>query len=325
MLGTCHEHGITPMVTYNHFTTPLWFARRGGWSAPDAVDRFARYCEQVTRHLGDLIPWACTLNEPNIGAALAHVGLAPVGGGEASHLDDAGLSDERRSAIAELRADAGVEMPPTLPAFQDVPLDRMAAVHRAAVEAIRSGPGDASVGWALALIDLQAVEGGGQRCDAARRAAQLDWLEVSRDDDYVGVQTYSRERMGPDGLAARPAEARRMLTGWEVYPEALEHTVRLAAETAQVPVFVTENGCATDDDGVRIACTDAALRGLARCLDDGVDVRGYLHWSLLDNFEWVAGFGVTFGLVAVDRDTFVRIPKPSLAWLGDWAREHGSA
>jgi beta-glucosidase len=111
-----------------------------------------------------------------------------------------------------------------------------------------------------------------------------------------------------------------MQTGWEVYPDALEHTVRLASERTEVPVLVTENGIATSDDDERVAYTRAALAGLARAIADGVDVRGYLHWSLLDNFEWVSGYKMTFGLIAVDRTTFARTVKPSARWLGEIAR-----
>jgi beta-glucosidase len=85
-------------------------------------------------------------------------------------------------------------------------------------------------------------------------------------------------------------------------------------------VLVTENGIGTDDDGRRIAYVTAALEGVARCIADGVDVRGYVHWSLLDNFEWVLGYGPTFGLVAVDRESQERTAKPSASWLGGIAR-----
>ena len=111
-----------------------------------------------------------------------------------------------------------------------------------------------------------------------------------------------------------------MQTGWEVYPAALGHTVRLAAETTQVPVLVTENGMATADDEARLAYTRAALEGLAEVIADGVDVRGYLHWTLLDNFEWMAGFAKTFGLLAFDPETFARTVKPTARWLGDVAK-----
>jgi beta-glucosidase len=113
-------------------------------------------------------------------------------------------------------------------------------------------------------------------------------------------------------------------TGWEIYPEALGHTVRLAAEHTQRPIIVTENGLGTDDDAARHAYTEAALRGLATAIDDGVDVRGYTHWTLLDNFEWVSGFKVTFGLIDIDHENFARTVKPSARWLGQIARANGA-
>ena len=117
----------------------------------------------------------------------------------------------------------------------------------------------------------------------------------------------------PEGVAT-------MQTGWEVYPEALGHTVALAAERTGVPILVTENGMATDDDGARQAYTRAALEGLGGAIADGADVRGYLHWTLLDNFEWMAGYAKTFGLIAVDPTNFGRTVKPSARWLGEVAR-----
>jgi beta-glucosidase len=198
-------------------------------------------------------------------------------------------------------------------------VEQMAAIHRAGVDAIKAGPGRSVIGWTLALIDLQPAEGGEERFEEARARSLLDWLEVSRADDFVGVQTYSRERIGPDGALPVP-DGTPTQTGWEVYPEALAHSVRLAASHAGVPVLVTENGMATDDDDARIAYTKAALQGLERCVADGIDVRGYLHWTYLDNFEWMSGYAKTFGLVAVDRSTFVRTVKPSARWLGRVAR-----
>jgi beta-glucosidase len=199
---------------------------------------------------------------------------------------------------------------------------RMGEAHRRAVEEIKAGPGDQRVGWTLALVDFQPAEGGEQRFADARRIGQTDWLAVSRDDDFVGVQTYSRNLIGPEGQVPPPEGAPTMQTGWEVYPAALDHTVRLAAEHANVPVLVTENGMATDNDEARLTYTRAALEGLAGCLDDGIDVRGYLHWTLLDNFEWTSGFSKTFGLIAVDRQTFARTVKPSARWLGRVASQN---
>jgi beta-glucosidase len=314
MVGTCLELGVTPVVTYNHFTTPRWFAGAGGWGSDASPGHFARYARRVTAHLGDLLPWVCTLNEPNLIAMLQATGVIPMGTndqepslGEANPVG-AGIGgyDASRFRMGLLAGDVA----------------RMASAHREAFEAIKSGPGAPMVGWTLALVDLQAAEGGEQRCEEARRRGQLDWLAVSREDDFVGVQTYSRGRIGPDGSIPPADGVPTMQTGWEVYPEALGHTVRLAAEQAQVPVLVTENGMATDDDEARIAYTKAALESLARCLDDGLDVRGYLHWTLLDNFEWMAGYSKTFGLISFDRETFRRTVKPSAHWLGQVARSN---
>lgn len=104
--------------------------------------------------------------------------------------------------------------------------------------------------------------------------------------------------------------------GYEFYPESLEHTVRYASKETGVPVIVTENGVGIEDDARRVEYIRRALAGLKRCIDDGVDVRGYIHWSLLDNFEWTFGYVPKFGLISVDRETQKRTPKPSAAMLG---------
>jgi beta-glucosidase len=305
MVATCLEHGVTPVVTYNHFTTPRWFAADGGWNSPAAVDRFARYAGRVTEHLGDLVPWVCTLNEPNVISMMVHLGMVPA----AARDESLGLGDT--DAASTPRSGGSWPVPD---------IEVMANAHRKAVEAIKSGPGDVGVGWTLALIDLQPAAGGEERWAAARQGSELDWLEVSRDDDFVGVQVYSRERIGPGGALPVPDGVPTTQTGWEIYPDALDHSVRLAAAYAGVPILVTENGIATADDEARIAYMRAALDGLADCVAEGIDVRGYLHWSLLDNFEWTSGFAMTFGLLGVDRTTFARTVKPSARWLGEVAR-----
>ncbi len=312
MIATCLDHGVTPVVTYNHFTTPRWFAGKGGWGDPGAPDSFGRYAEAATKHLGDLLSWVGTLNEPNLMAMMQHTGAVPMGTGDRGlHVDTPeaapggiGGYDSSRYRIGHVAAD----------------VERMAAVHRRAAEAIKSGPGNAKVGWSLALVDLQPAEGGEERCERARQKGLIDWLEVARDDDYIGVQTYSRNRIGPDGAVPPGEGVPTMQTGWEVYPEALSHTVDLAVEHARVPILVTENGMATSDDEARIAYTRAALTGLSDSIGRGADVRGYLHWTLLDNFEWMSGYAKTFGLVAVDLASFERTIKPSARWLGEVAR-----
>jgi beta-glucosidase len=111
--------------------------------------------------------------------------------------------------------------------------------------------------------------------------------------------------------------------GYEFWPEALEQTIRYADAQAKVPIYVTENGISTEDDTRRIEYINKALAGVRKCLADGIDVRGYIHWSLLDNFEWLEGYRPKFGLIAVNRETQRRTIKPSAHYLGEIARRNG--
>jgi len=290
MCGTCRDHGIAPIVTFHHFTTPRWVAARGGWTDPATADLFARFCERAANHLGDVMARACTLNEPNIVATMGHlVGIFPPG---------------ERDPARRRRAN-----------------EVLIAAHRRAVAAIRSAPGQPAVGLTLAMSDNQATADGEAERDAYRHEMEDVFLEAARGDDFVGVQCYTRFRFGPTGMLG-PADGGRLTQmGYEFWPEALEATIRRAATMAPgVPILVTENGIGTREDAERIEYVGRALRGVLACLADGLDVRGYIHWSLLDNFEWALGYRPRFGLVAVDRATQQRTPKPSARWLGEVAR-----
>jgi len=290
MVDTALELGLTPMVTLMHFTVPRWFADDGMWRSPKAADRFARYTELALPVLGDDVEWVCTINEPNIAAMIA-------GGEDPANLVAYGLPD-----------------PDLLVA------DTLLESHRRSRE-ILAASGRIKSGWTVATQAFQAEPG----CEEVAREygyKRDDWyLEAAKGDDWVGVQAYTRTIIGPDGPRQVPDGVETTLTGWEYYPQALEEGVRAAWRlTGGVPIVVTENGIATADDSRRIDYTEAALAGLHAAMEDGVQVDGYLHWSLLDNYEWASGYRPTFGLVAVDRTTFVRTPKPSLAWLGSVAK-----
>jgi beta-glucosidase len=173
------------------------------------------------------------------------------------------------------------------------------------------------------MQDIQAGPGGEEMAVHMRRELQDVYLVGTRGDDFIGVQTYSRQRFGPNGPLGPEEGVEVTQMGYEFWPEALEATIRYASAATGLPTIVTENGVATDDDARRIAYVDRALRGVAACLRDGLDVRGYTYWSALDNFEWVSGYRPTFGLIAVDRQTQERTVKPSARWLGAVARAHG--
>jgi beta-glucosidase len=166
------------------------------------------------------------------------------------------------------------------------------------------------------------VDGGEKRRDSIKAECQDIFYEAARGDDFVGVQTYTRNRIGADRTLPPEAGVETTMMHYEFWPEALEANIRQASAVAKVPIVVTENGIGTDKDDRRIEYVRRALNGVARCLRDGIDVRGYHYWSLLDNFEWNSGYRPTFGIVAVDRNTQVRTPKPSAEWLGKIARSN---
>jgi beta-glucosidase len=136
------------------------------------------------------------------------------------------------------------------------------------------------------------------------------------------VQNYGRARFGPDGSLPPPPDAPRNWSGGEIYPESLGNAVRYVHAVTGGPIVVTEHGLGSDDDAARARFIPAALRGLHAAIAAGVPVRGYVHWSLLDNFEWVSGYRPHFGLTAVDRRTFRRVPKGSFSAYGAIAQRN---
>ncbi len=308
MLATCHEHGIQPVVTFHHFTSPRWLMRAGGWLDEKTPERFARYVERASKHLGDLIGAACTFNEPNLPALLSK--MLPFSIPE--------------TPFWQTAAQAFGVTPDRLGLFQFVVQPQMRevifAAHRRACDVLHAGPGNFPVGLTLALVDIQSVEGGESRATEFRRELAEVYLEQLRGDDFVGVQTYARMVIGPEGVIQPGEGVEKNQMGEEYYPEALGGTIRHAAKAAGIPVIVTENGLASTDDTRRVEYFQRALRAVASTLQDGIAVRGYFAWSALDNFEWVSGYGPKFGIIAVDRETQQRAPKPSAYWLGNVAR-----
>ncbi len=285
-LAYAHSLGIKPVVTFHHFTTPQWLANRGGWEAPDAPERFAKFVGRAAEHLGDLIAMACTINEPNVVAFIGYrIGFFPPGG----------VADKAR---------------------YEVVAEAFCRAHRLAVAALRKAPGDFPIGMTLSMADWQVAPGGESKLEQLRSHMEDRYLAATEGDDFIGVQCYTRHVVGPDGVIEPEPDARRTLMGYEFYPECTGATVRRAAEVTGLPVYLTENGIGTERDEERIEYLDRAIRSAHGTLADGVDLRGYFCWSLLDNFEWVFGYRPTFGLVEVDRTTFKRTPKPSAAFFG---------
>ncbi len=282
--------GLLPVVTFHHFTSPRWFAERGGFEWSEAPERFARYVSFVAETLGPEIALACTINEPNIVAFMGYgFGAFPPG-----IVND---FERVRSVNATLLE-----------------------AHHQAVTALRNAPGVFPIGLTLSMAELIALDGGEAARDDFQEMMEDCYLRELQDDDFIGVQCYTRFFFNHGGLSLGSPGTRTTPMGYEFWPNCVEATVRRAAAMTGLPIVVTENGVSTTNDQERIEYLDGALRSLHRVLREGVDVRGYFCWSLLDNFEWAFGYQQHFGLVSVDRRTFVRTPKPSADFYGSVAK-----
>ncbi|WP_026540413.1 glycoside hydrolase family 1 protein [Paenarthrobacter nicotinovorans] len=310
MIEHCFSRNVTPVVTLQHFTTPQWFANDGGWLAPDASEKFQRYVKEATTIL-DGVEWVVTMNEPNMQAAIMTAMRRMQLAGDAQwQSPTVEGTEETKQTHSDFLT------------YADPEIGRaFTTIHHAAREIIRANT-SAKVGWTIAAGALTAAPGGEEKLLEIRYGKEDVYWEGSRGDDFVGVQAYSSQQVDANGLVPHPPHPENTLVGTAYRPDALAMAVRHAWDvTGGVTVLVTENGIATADDEQRIRYTAEALQGLHQTMNEGIDVRGYLHWSLLDNFEW-GHWEPTFGLIAVDRETFVRTPKPSLAWLGRVAQSN---
>lgn len=318
IIAGCHARGIAPFVTFNHFTTPIWFAARGGWSNPEAPDLFARYCERAARHLADGIDHAATLNEPNL-VGMLEVAL-PGGRGKALIGPDRAMQEAaaRKLGVATFLSGNPVYVPD-----RNVVQANLIAGHKAGRAAIRAVRSRLPVGVSLAMNDDQAVPGGEAMRDSIRANLYDRWLEAARDDDFLGVQNYYRAIWGAEGKLPAPEGTMRNAGNSEIHPPSLAGAVRYAYAKCPRPIFVTEHGVDTTDDSQRCALITGALGELHKAILDGIPVFGYLHWSFIDNFEWFQGYKPRYGLYSLDRTTFRRTAKPSADLLGTIARANG--
>ncbi len=298
VLGELREQGIEPMVTLHHFTSPIWFANKGGWSAKDAPHAFLPFVHRVVDQLGDLVGLWCTINEPNLYAANAWIsGEFPPGG-----MGDLGAMYRVTS--------------------------NMHNAHELAYGAIKRRWPDAPVGLSHhKLLFLPASEK--RRDHLAAQASQLAldrWpvapgmlrRVVEATCDYIGIAHYWGQMCAFDPSLPKDQFIRRFnVPGRPVTDMGLStdpawmRVVLNELRKLGKPVYITENGVATDDDEWRCRYITETLSNVLLAIGDGVDVRGYFHWTNTDNFEWARGYNMHFGLIGVDRKTLERTIKPS--------------
>ncbi len=326
----CRENGIEPILTLMHFTSPAWLIRKGGWESELTIEYFRRYASYVTERLGSELNYICTINEANMGLQLAAIskrfklmaekaasapksaeGKVQVG------MNFQKMMENAKYAAMENAKVFGTPQPQTFVSSRTEQGDLLVVkAHMAAKEAIKAICPSIKVGITLSLHDLQALPGGEPFAEKAWEEEFTHYVPYLKDDDFLGVQNYTRTVYGPEGQLPAPDGAELTQMEYEFYPEALGNVIRKVHELFKGRLIVTENGVATDDDSRRIEFIKRALSGVKSCISDGIPVDGYLYWSLMDNFEWQKGFGMKFGLMAVDRDTQKRTPKPSLEFLG---------
>lgn len=323
ILGHARDLGLRTFVTLNHFTLPTWVADGGGWLSEETVEAFGRHCGRTVDELGDLVDGFFTINEPSVLALKAYVhGMWPPG---------------RRQPRLGARA-----------------LRLQLLGHAAAYRAIKRRSPDHPAGPALNLPDLEPARLRDARDrtmtrlqdwtvnGALLRALRTGWChpplglrprrhpELVDSFDFVGVNFYGRYRVH---LALEPGRMfprfvqensiRTEGTDWgEPSPEGLVRSLRRAAELGK-PVYVSENGIFTHDDEVRRRYLRDHVQALAEAYRQGLDLRGYFFWSLVDNFEWAQGWTTPFGLVAMDPDTQTRTVRPSARLYAEIVRRGG--
>ncbi|MCM2677446.1 glycoside hydrolase family 1 protein [Alkalicoccobacillus plakortidis] len=329
VLQYCHEHNVTPIVTLHHFSSPKWLISEGGWESEQTVQYFERYTRHIVLELGELIPYICTINEANMGKQIKKImkrmeqKLNSSSNEKSDGSVQVGLNMDMKTKMKSYYQELGkaFDMDPSAIYTYLMPRSEQGEkiimdCHQQARAIIKETAPHIKVGITFSLYDHQTLPGGEESVKKEQYEDFLCYLPAIQEDDFLGVQNYSRKIHGPDGVIASDDTTRLTKMGYEYYPEALGNVLRFVVKHWQKPIIITENGVSTDNDKERVEFIERALKGVQDCMDEGIPVIGYTYWSLLDNFEWQLGYEQTFGLIAVDRETQTRYPKESLTFLG---------
>jgi len=278
VLLALYDRGIAPSVTLWHFTIPEWFSETGGWERADAPEIFARYCTHVAHNLADLATQFATINEPMVVAGIGYLrGAWPPFGD--------------KQIVRFLRV-----------------LRRMQHGHNEAYRAIKAVHPELSVGIVKHTVPFSAEHGAWNRVRAW--LSNIGWTRlfmapIHRQCDWIGLNYYQHTRYGDT------RELQVTDFNWKIDPYLGTYLALRELARYKKPIYVAEAGCADAHDRFRAEYIRNTVRGIAKARADGIDVRGYFYWSLLDNYEWAEGFTKRFGLVEVSYDTLERTVRPS--------------
>jgi beta-glucosidase len=324
VIRTCRRLGMEPVVTLHHFTLPVWLAAAGGFSAPEAPARFARYVAACVEAFGDMVTWWVTINEPSVVAILGHLeGMWPPG--------ERSLRRATRALRGLLRMHAaGAEAIISISARHGREAQVSFAHHERRL--VPRTPGSRLERALGALPDHLFNRWFLRSCIAGRVLAPIGRGEtvpgLAGSLTYLALNHYANEAVSFDIRAPGMLFTRHepvpgfplSSAGWAIDPGAFRTALTALWEEFGLPILVTENGVADEHDELRPAYLRDHLNAVADALDAGADVRGYLYWTAWDNFEWAEGYTKRFGLFAVDRTTLERSAKPSAALYAEICR-----
>ncbi len=282
------RRGIEPIVTLFHFTLPVWFVEKGGFEKRKNVQYFTRFAEKILRELGSDVSYVITLNEPELYAY------------EGYYQGD---------------------WPPNLVGKKWKlwrVLNNLARAHNQTADIIHKLSRRYKVSIAKNSVFFYAGD------DAWLSRKMADFYQYFQDDyfikkiikrsDFLGVNFYFSNRVY--GYRVHNPDERISDLGWDLSPDHIQFALERLHEKYHKPIIITENGLADQQDSQRKWWLAKTLIGMQNALNNGVKLEGYLHWSLLDNFEWDKGYWPKFGLIEVNLETFERKMRPSAEWFG---------
>ncbi len=319
VIAALKERGIEPFVTLHHFTEPLWFTKLGGLKQKRNVQFFRKYVEVVAREFSDEITFWNTVNEPNLRAACGFFqGIHPPG--------EKGVNNYIKALRNLIRMHAeAYQMLKQQAQHNIVGLVKNIMV----IEPYRPQSWmDRQLSWVIDYL-MNAVTLRALKTGKLPFSFLGEYPGLKDSSDFIGLNYYSHifcsltlpEYMKAYRGQVDPAKLCAGL-GWEAYPEGVLIALQRLWKELQIPIYITENGIGTDNDAWRQQYIAEHLHQVHEALRQGIPVKGYFYWSLLDNFEWAEGYSSPFGLIACDRDTLTRRVKMSGYWYGTIALNH---
>lgn len=310
-LKSLKDRGLTVMLTLNHFTLPLWLAKKGGWENWRAPHYFEKFVKKIVPEIKDYVDLWITINEPGLYAWMAYLG-----GDEAGEFPPA-----KKSNLAAIKANWN-----------------FIRAHKKAYNAIHKIDLNARVGMSQNVQSFTAYHKHSIREQLGvvisdLIANHLFYIFTKGSHDFLGINYYFHRRFGHEGgILPKPEDVTAYTkkyaktndvsdTGWEIFPEGIFNVLTDMAD--DLPIYITECGIAATNDDRRIRFLMQYLQEVYKAIEAGVKVKGFFYWSLIDNFEWHRGFEPKFGLVEVDYKTQERKIKPSALVYADIIKNNG--